>query len=118
MDSLNERYSRQITLPQIGKDGQLLLQQSRVLVIGAGGLGCPALQYLAAAGIGTIEIIDFDTIALSNLNRQVLFNPTDLTKNKAETARTVLSKFNPDIKIIAHPVGFLCRKRERIGSTQ
>jgi adenylyltransferase/sulfurtransferase len=106
MDSLNERYSRQITLPQIGKDGQLLLQKARVLVIGAGGLGCPALQYLAAAGIGNLEIIDFDTISLSNLNRQILFNPTELTKNKAETARTVLSKFNPDIKIIAHPVAF------------
>jgi len=106
MDSINERYQRQITLPDIGEDGQLLLQKSRVLVIGAGGLGCPALQYLAAAGIGTIEIVDFDTISLSNLNRQILFNPDDVGKNKAETARDVLVNFNPEIEIIAHPVAF------------
>lgn len=106
MNSINKRYNRQITLPQIGKDGQLMLQKSSVLVIGAGGLGCPALQYLAAAGIGTIEIVDFDTISLSNLNRQILFNPNDIGKNKAEIAKVVLARFNPEIKIIAHPVAF------------
>lgn len=106
MDSINERYSRQITLPQIGKDGQLLLQKSSVLVIGAGGLGCPALKYLAAAGIGTIEIVDFDTVNLSNLNRQILFTPNDIGHNKAEVAKETLSRFNPESNIIAHPVAF------------
>jgi molybdopterin/thiamine biosynthesis adenylyltransferase/rhodanese-related sulfurtransferase len=98
----NQRYKRQITLPQIGHEGQLLLSNARVLVVGAGGLGCPALQYLAAAGIGCIEIIDFDTVSLGNLNRQILFNPTDVGQNKAKTAQKKLLAFNPEIEIIAH----------------
>jgi sulfur-carrier protein adenylyltransferase/sulfurtransferase len=104
MSTFDERYQRQITLPQLGENGQILLQNSSVLVVGAGGLGCPAIQYLAAAGIGQIHIVDFDTITPGNLNRQTLFNPADFGKNKAEIAAKKLLDFNPNIKVMAHPV--------------
>ncbi|GAA0878190.1 molybdopterin-synthase adenylyltransferase MoeB [Algoriphagus jejuensis] len=80
------RFERQVILPGFGIEGQQKLQRSKVLLIGAGGLGCPILLYLAAAGVGKIGVVDGDTVAISNLNRQVLFGEKDLGKNKAETA--------------------------------
>lgn len=97
-----ERYQRQVILPELGEQGQQKLLQAKVLVIGAGGLGCPVLQYLAAAGVGTIGIVDDDVVALSNLHRQVLYAVADIGASKAATAARVLIGLNPDINIIAH----------------
>jgi len=96
------RYSRQALLPEIGTHGQRRLQDARVLVVGAGGLGCPALQYLAAAGIGTLGIIDPDIVDLSNLQRQILFQTGDTGQPKAVIARDRLLCLNPDIVIHAY----------------
>jgi adenylyltransferase/sulfurtransferase len=98
-----ERYSRQIALPGIGIEGQRRLRGGSVLVIGAGGLGSPALLYLAAAGVGRIGVIDDDLVALSNLQRQVLFAVADLGKNKALAARARLRELNPGVEIEAYP---------------
>jgi len=98
------RYSCQIALPGFSEETQRLLQNARVLVVGAGGLGCPAAQYLAAAGIGTLGIADFDTVSISNLHRQILFTPTDAGKKKALVARENLQKQNPDIRLVAHDI--------------
>jgi len=94
------RYSRQLMLPEIGMKGQERLKNSKILVIGAGGLGCPALQYLSAAGIGTIGIIDFDTIELHNLHRQILYSTDDVGKLKAGTAAEKLKSQNPNVTFI------------------
>ncbi|MBW8051405.1 MAG: molybdopterin-synthase adenylyltransferase MoeB [Cytophagales bacterium] len=91
------RYSRHIILPEIGQKGQEKLKQAKVLVVGAGGLGCPVLQYLTAAGVGTIGIVDFDKVDESNLQRQILYDVEDIGKQKAETARHKLSLMNPYI---------------------
>lgn len=101
--SPENRYSRHILLPEIGEEGQLKLSQAKVLVIGAGGLGCPALQYLTAAGIGTLGIIDFDTVEESNLQRQILFGTASLGKNKALAAKERLHDLNPLITINTYP---------------
>jgi len=93
------RYSRHLSIPEFGEKNQIQLKTARILVIGAGGLGSPALLYLAAAGIGNIGIIDFDKIELSNLQRQILFNENDLNLNKAETASNKLIRLNSEIKI-------------------
>jgi molybdopterin/thiamine biosynthesis adenylyltransferase/rhodanese-related sulfurtransferase len=95
-----ERYQRQIILKEFGEAGQQKLLQAKVLVIGAGGLGCPVLQYLTAAGVGTIGIVDDDRVALSNLHRQVLYSVNDIGLRKAERAASVLRGLNPDINII------------------
>ncbi len=97
------RYSRHIVLPEIGLEGQEKLSKAKVLVIGAGGLGCPVLQYLAAAGVGTLGIVDFDSVELSNLQRQVLFGTSDVGKNKALVAKERLSDLNDTITIHAYP---------------
>lgn len=104
MDSttLYERYHRQIILKNFGEAGQQKLLQAKVLVIGAGGLGCPALQYLAAAGVGTLGIVDDDVVCLSNLHRQVLYSVKDIGLPKAERAAEFLHHLNPEIKIIAY----------------
>lgn len=94
------RYHRQIILPEIGIQGQLKLKSSRVLIVGAGGLGCPAALYLAAAGIGKISIVDFDKVDLSNLHRQILFQQNDLNLNKAQQAESHLNALNSDIQIV------------------
>jgi molybdopterin/thiamine biosynthesis adenylyltransferase/rhodanese-related sulfurtransferase len=91
-----ERYKRQISLAEIGYSGQMKLKQARVLVVGAGGLGCPALQYLTAAGIGTIGIIDGDLVSMSNLQRQILFSANDLNKSKACVVKERLKQINPN----------------------
>ncbi len=99
-----ERYHRQMILPDFGLRAQQLLQASKVLVIGAGGLGCPALQYLVGAGVGHIGIVDGDQVSLSNLHRQTLFTTDDIGQNKAAMAAKKLSRLNPDINIEAIPV--------------
>ena len=96
------RYNRHIILSEIGQNGQDKISDAKVLVIGAGGLGCPVLQYLAAAGIGTLGIIDFDVVELSNLQRQVLYGSASLGQNKAVAAKTRLEDLNSDISIIAY----------------
>ena len=90
-----DRFERQVILPGFGPEGQSKLKQASVLVIGAGGLGCPVLLYLAAAGVGRIAVVDGDVVSQSNLNRQVLYGEKDLGKNKAETAiRYFQEKYN------------------------
>ncbi len=103
MSFFNSRYHRQIILPEIGTSGQDKLTASKVLIIGAGGLGCPVLQYLTAAGVGTIGIIDFDVVEISNLHRQVLYGESAVGKNKAQAAKTRLTDLNPTIAIHAYP---------------
>lgn len=97
------RYNRHIILSKIGQQGQNKISNTKVLVIGAGGLGCPILQYLTAAGIGTIGIIDFDVVNISNLQRQVLFGNSSLGQNKAVAAKKRLKDLNNTISIIAYP---------------
>jgi adenylyltransferase/sulfurtransferase len=99
---LYERYERQIILPEFGEEGQQKLLMAKVLVIGAGGLGCPVLQYLNAAGTGTIGIVDDDVVALNNLHRQVLYSVNDIGLSKAERAAHILQHANPEIKIIPY----------------
>jgi sulfur-carrier protein adenylyltransferase/sulfurtransferase len=100
--SERERYQRHLTLAEIGAPGQEKLRASRVLVVGAGGLGSPAALYLAAAGCGTLGLLDCDRVELSNLQRQVLFASGDLGRSKAEAGRERLSALNPVIRVIAH----------------
>lgn len=98
------RYNRHFMVPQIGFDGQKKLKASKVLVVGAGGLGSPLLFYLAAAGIGTIGIVDDDTVAASNLQRQILYETADIGKPKAEAAKKRLAAQNPYIDIVSYPI--------------
>ena len=98
------RYSCQIALPGFSESTQTLLQQAKVLIVGAGGLGCPAAQYLAAAGIGTLGIADFDTVSISNLHRQVLYTPEDAGFKKVAIACERLQKQNHGIKLVSHDV--------------
>ena len=98
--NLMNRYQRQIALPEIGIAGQQKLTDAKVLVVGAGGLGCPVLQNLAAAGVGTIGIVDGDLVEASNLNRQFLYTLSDCGKNKATTAAEAIQKQNPNVKVI------------------
>jgi len=96
------RYQRHLTLPGFGESAQLKLKQAKVLVIGAGGLGCPALQYLAAAGVGTLGIVDDDVVSLSNLQRQILFAESEVGQRKAEVASRKLEAMNPHIRCVPH----------------
>ncbi len=99
-----ERYQRQILLKEFGIEAQQKLLQAKVLVIGAGGLGCPALQYLAAAGVGTIGIVDDDVVSITNLHRQVLYTVDDISLSKAETAAKRLNALNDEITINVHSI--------------
>lgn len=101
-----KRYSRQIILPEIGITGQEKLKAAKVLIIGAGGLGCPVLQYLAAAGVGEIGIVDDDTVDISNLHRQILYGVNDVGGLKAVLAKEKLGLLNPHTFITAYPVRF------------
>ncbi|MBS1587196.1 MAG: HesA/MoeB/ThiF family protein [Bacteroidetes bacterium] len=97
-----ERYSCQLTLPGFGKEAQELLKQARVLIVGMGGLGCPAATYLVSAGVGTIGITDDDVISVSNLHRQVLYNEEEVGQKKVVVAAARLSKQNPGVTIETH----------------
>jgi len=98
------RYSKQIILPEVKLEGQEKLHAAKVLVIGAGGLGCPVLQYLAAAGVGTLGIVDGDQVEISNLQRQVLYTDDDIGQSKAMVAERKLKALNPHIAIKTYPV--------------
>jgi Dinucleotide-utilizing enzymes involved in molybdopterin and thiamine biosynthesis family 2 len=97
-----KRYARHIILPEVGGKGQEKLLNSKVLVIGAGGLGSPAILYLAAAGVGTIGIVDFDVVDLSNLQRQIIHNTERVGTPKVESARKTVEMLNPDVKVITY----------------
>lgn len=98
------RYSRNLTLPQLGTDGQRRLKAARVLLVGAGGLGSPALQYLAAAGVGTIGIVDDDVVDVSNLHRQVVHGTADVGRAKVDSAADAVARINPLVTVRTHPV--------------
>lgn len=102
-DQEKNRYSRHILLEKVGLEGQEKLKAAKVLVIGAGGLGCPVLQYLTAAGVGTIGIIDFDRVDASNLQRQILYTVADIGKNKAVSAKNRLTQNNPHVNFDVYP---------------
>jgi molybdopterin/thiamine biosynthesis adenylyltransferase/rhodanese-related sulfurtransferase len=108
------RYNRQIVLPEIGDLGQQKLQNAKVLVIGAGGLGCPVLQNLAAAGVGFIGIADGDVVETTNLHRQLLYCPDDCGKNKAETAAKALNRLNPEVTVKVFPDFFTPKNANEI----
>ncbi len=97
-----ERYARHLVLPEIGGPGQARLKNSRVLVIGAGGLGAPLIQYLAAAGIGMLGIVDNDHVSLSNLQRQTIFSGEDIGANKAVAAAAFVKRLNPHVTVEEH----------------
>jgi adenylyltransferase/sulfurtransferase len=97
-----KRYARHIILPEVGGKGQEKLLNSKVLVIGAGGLGSPAILYLAAAGVGTIGIVDFDVVDFSNLQRQVIHNTERVGTPKVESAKKTVEMLNPDVKVITY----------------
>src|ERR687887_1939979 len=97
-----QRYSRHLIMPEVTADGQKKLKAARVLCIGAGGLGSPAALYLAAAGVGTLGLVDFDAVDASNLQRQILHSTRDVGRSKLQSARDRLSALNPDVQIRTH----------------
>jgi molybdopterin/thiamine biosynthesis adenylyltransferase/rhodanese-related sulfurtransferase len=109
-----QRYSRHLLIPEVGIDGQAKLLDSKVLLIGAGGLGSPAALYLAAAGVGTIGIVDFDVVDASNLQRQVLHSTDRIGEKKVESARKTLTGLNPDVNVVAHEEMLVADNVERI----
>ncbi|GJF29961.1 adenylyltransferase/sulfurtransferase MoeZ [Kitasatospora sp. NE20-6] len=96
------RYSRHLIIPDVGMDGQKRLKNAKVLCVGAGGLGSPALMYLAAAGVGTLGIVEFDTVDESNLQRQIIHGQSDIGRSKAESARDSVKEINPYVDVILH----------------
>ena len=103
-DQQLERYARHIILKEVGGAGQQKLLKSKVLVIGAGGLGSPVLMYLAAAGVGTLGIVDDDEVTLSNLQRQIIHATESLGARKVDSAEKTIAALNPDINVNLHPV--------------
>ncbi len=99
-----QRYSRHLIMPEVGIEGQQKLKAARVLCIGAGGLGAPASMYLAAAGVGTLGIVDFDTVDASNLHRQIIYGTADVGKRKLEASRQRIASMNPSVKVVEHEV--------------
>jgi molybdopterin/thiamine biosynthesis adenylyltransferase/rhodanese-related sulfurtransferase/molybdopterin converting factor small subunit len=97
-----QRYSRHLIMPEVGMEGQRKLKAARVLCIGAGGLGAPASMYLAAAGVGTLGLVDFDTVDASNLHRQIIYGTHDVGRRKLEASRDRLADLNPSVKIVLH----------------
>ena len=98
------RYSRHLIIPDVGMDGQKRFKNAKVLVIGAGGLGSPALLYLAAAGVGTLGIVEFDTVDESNLQRQIIHGQSDIGKSKAQSAKESIAETNPYVDVVVHDV--------------
>jgi molybdopterin/thiamine biosynthesis adenylyltransferase/rhodanese-related sulfurtransferase len=109
-----QRYSRHLLIPEVGSKGQARLLDSKVLLIGAGGLGSPAALYLAAAGVGTIGIVDFDVVDLSNLQRQVIHGTDRIGEKKVESARRTIHNLNPDVKVVGHEEMLVADNVERI----
>ncbi len=101
-DAQIDRYARHLVLPEIGEEGQAKLLASKVLVVGAGGLGSPLLLYLTAAGVGTLGVVDDDAVDLSNLQRQVLHDTSNIGRDKVESAKARLAEINPEVKVVAH----------------
>ena len=99
-----KRYSRHIIMGDVGSSGQRKLIQSKALIIGAGGLGSPSAVYLALAGVGTIGIVDFDVVELSNLQRQILHHTADVGRSKVESAKDNIKSYNPDVNVVLHDV--------------
>ena len=108
------RYSRHLILPEIGVDGQRALKRARVLLVGAGGLGSPAALYLAAAGVGTIGLVDFDAVDVSNLQRQVLHGTSDVGRSKLDSARDRLADINPHVHVEGFPVRLTAQNAHEI----
>ena len=96
------RYARHLTLPEVGMEGQVLLKASSVLIVGAGGLGSPLALYLAAAGVGTLGLVDFDEVDVTNLQRQILYGTEDIGNQKLESASRRISSVNPHVKVVLH----------------
>lgn len=109
-----KRYSKQTILDEVGLLGQVKLKHARVLVIGAGGLGCPLIQYLASSGVGTIGIVDFDVVELSNLHRQILYTPEHIGQKKAEIAQKRATEQNPDVTIVVHDTALTDENAEEL----
>jgi sulfur-carrier protein adenylyltransferase/sulfurtransferase len=110
------RYSRHILMPEVTLEGQMRLKQARILCIGAGGLGSPALFYLAAAGVGTIGLIDFDKVDLSNLQRQILHRTSDVGRKKTDSARERLRETNPNVALEVHEAQFTSENAQELVS--
>ena len=108
------RYSRHLLIPEVGTPGQVKLLESKVLMIGAGGLGSPAALYLAAAGVGTLGIVDFDVVEASNLQRQVIHSTERLGVKKVDSAKQSIEALNPDVKVVAHDEMLLADNVERL----
>ena len=109
-----QRYSRHLLIPEVGAKGQQRLLESKALLIGAGGLGSPAALYLAAAGVGTIGIVDFDVVDLSNLQRQILHTNDRVGERKVESARKTLNALNPDVNVVTHEEMLVADNVDRI----
>ena len=107
------RYQRHLLLPEVDVEGQLKLLDARVLLLGAGGLGSPAALYLAAAGVGTIGIVDMDVVDESNLQRQILHNVDRIGERKVDSAKKTLTAINPDVNVVTHDVRLGRRQRGR-----
>jgi adenylyltransferase/sulfurtransferase len=99
-----QRYARHLMLPEIGKAGQMKIREASVLCVGAGGLGSPAILYLAAAGIGRLGVVDMDVVDLTNLQRQVLHSTQDVGRLKVDTAREAARRINPEVEVVQHPI--------------
>ena len=97
-----KRYSRHIIMGDVGSNGQRKLMGAKALIVGAGGLGSPSAIYLALAGVGTIGIVDFDVVEISNLQRQILHHTADIGRPKLESARDNINSYNPDVNVVMH----------------
>src|SRR6201991_2272007 len=97
-----ERYSRHLIIPDVGMAGQKRLKNAKILVVGAGGLGSPALLYLAAAGVGTLGIVEFDVVDESNLQRQIIHGQSDIGRSKAQSAKDSIAETNPYVNVVLH----------------
>src|SRR5215831_9283435 len=113
-DAQRDRYSRHILLPEVGEPGQAKLLASKVLLLGAGGLGSPAMLYLAAAGVGTLGVVDADVVDASNLQRQILHATSRVGEPKVESAAETVADLNPDVKVIPHQERLTSENVERL----